>query len=93
MMLTHGERLQQVQLTQTRLAKTQLYVPPAPPCNDNRNVDSREDNPSLRLIDKVGASWQLQRASLFAAANRLGNALDVKASMTTKTTHLFNQAT
>ncbi len=73
--LTYPERLALIDLTQTRLAKMRLHVVPAKPCNDNQswdNLDGGADsrNPCLRLVDKVGASWELRHASLLAVANR-----------------------
>jgi hypothetical protein len=75
MNLTYPERLALIDLTKVRLGKMRLYVTPAPPCNDNQSLDNLDEdadycNPCLQLVDKVGASWQIRRASLSEIANR-----------------------
>jgi hypothetical protein len=75
MNLTYPERLALIDLTKVRLAKMRLYVVPTRPCNDNNSLDSLNGNadnlnPCLQLIDKVGTSRPMRRASLLAVANR-----------------------
>jgi hypothetical protein len=75
MNLTYPERLALIDLTKVRLAKMRLYVVPARPCNNNRsldnlNRDTDKHNPCLRLVDKVGASRSVRRASLLEITNR-----------------------
>lgn len=72
--LTYPERLALIDLTKVRLAKVCMYVAPAKPCNDNQNWDNLDGgtdtcDPCLRLVDQVGASWELRHASLLAIAN------------------------
>ena len=76
MNLTYPERLELIDLTKARLAKMRLYIAPAVPCNDNRHVNSRDGDASLQLMDKVGCSWKIRRASLLAVANKLRIYLD-----------------
>ena len=80
MNLTYPKRLALIDLTKAHLAKMCLYTAPARPCNDNESCDSLgwnnrdwdtdNRNPCIRLVDKVGSSWQIRRASLLAVANR-----------------------
>ena len=80
MNLTYPERLALIDLAKVRLAKVCLYVAPAKPCNDNpswNNLDGGADNcdPCLWLVDQVGSSWQIRRASLLAVVNESADAL------------------
>lgn len=75
MNLTYIEQLALIDLTKARLGQMRLYVAPAQPCNDNHSLDNRDwdadkRNLCLRLVDRVGSSWQIRRASLLAVAKR-----------------------
>ena len=79
MNLTYSEQLALIDLTKVRLAKVCLYVAPAKPCNDNQNWDNLDGgtdtcHPCLQLVDKIGSSWSIRRASLLAVVN---GAIDV----------------
>ncbi len=100
MNLTYPERLALIDMTKARLAKVRLYVAPTRPSNNNRSLDNRnwgdrgwsnqncdadKRDPCLRLVDKVGSSWQIRRASLLAIANGSENDAAVMGLKATKT--------
>ena len=78
MNLTYTEHLGLIALATTRLAHGRRYGKPTRPFKRYRNQGNNGGNACLTLVNKVGASWRIRRASLLAVANRSADASDLR---------------